>query len=113
MTARDPQAPPGQTGRPFPQALVHQLGGVFTDPETVFLRLKATPTWAGPFFLSLGTTLLMALLWAHRVDPGARHSQPYGAAAVGALLGTPLALLLLGLVLWGCSRLGDRVPTDI
>lgn len=53
---------------PQPPSLMDQAAGVFTEPVTLFQRLRATPVWGGAFALLLLLNAAVTLIWGARVD---------------------------------------------
>jgi hypothetical protein len=122
------------------QGLWTLLAGVFTEPGTVFARLRRGPSWVMPLVLGVAVAVVAGLAWAHKVDMEAQvrasmettvqafhmnipeeaiqknldaiHGQPYLRTALGTLFGMPFFAALMALVLWGFSRLGAEGDED-
>lgn len=120
-----------------PQSLADQLVGVFTEPTTVFQRLRQAPSWIGAFVVLLVSGLFATLVWAAKVDMEAatkrrfevmeqllnkpmpteaidqalekavNGGQPWISSTLGVVLGMTVGLLILAGVMFAFNRFGS------
>ena len=114
--------------------LMDQLVGVFTEPAALFKRLAVTPVWAGALILLSAANLVVAVIWAHRVDADAMfrsilerdprvHPESYDTAIaiqskmlmpmsiVSGLLGLAVICLIMAFLYWLIGlRTGEQRP---
>ncbi|WP_257311529.1 YIP1 family protein [Geothrix fuzhouensis] len=112
-----------ESPRPQPPGLMDQITGVFTAPVDLFQRLNKAPSWAWALGAIIVASLVVTVIWGLKVDveemlrpilernPQIQSSQidmiiemqkkfimPFG--ILGALLGTPAVLAVMGLFYW-------------
>lgn len=124
-----------------PPGLVDQFVGVFTEPSSLFKKLREAPSWVPALILTIAVSLVVMLLWASKVDmaESTRRSMemmknvfhvnipasalddaiakqdgkhPWISAVLGPLMGTPIIFLLVALIVWGFAYVGRQVDGE-
>ena len=114
-----------------------QFVGVFTEPSSLFKKLRETPSWVPALILTMLVSLVVMLIWASKVDmtetvrrqmemmkntfhvniPDSAMDDaiakqdgkhPWISAILGPLLGTPIIYLLVALIVWGFAYVGRQ-----
>lgn len=57
--------------QPAALGLGEMLSGIFTEPTTLFDRLRQRPTWGWAFALTMVAAILLTIVWSLRVDADA------------------------------------------